>query len=72
MSWKKTRQRNATTNYIGVYKVKDRWKATICIDGKSIHLGMADTEEEALKIRQFGEIKYFGEIKTNKGEGVYK
>ncbi len=41
------RKTTSKTGYTGVYKENDRYRAVISIDGKSVHLGMFDTPEEA-------------------------
>lgn len=38
-----------TTGYKGVYKKGDKWVAAIFLDGKSVHLGMHATAEEAAR-----------------------
>lgn len=44
-----SRQRKTTskTGYMGVYKENKRYRAVISADGKSMHIGMFDTAEEA-------------------------
>ena len=44
-----SRQRKTTskTGYTGVYREYNRYRAVISVDGKSTHLGMFDTPEEA-------------------------
>jgi len=44
-----SRQRRTTshTGYTGVYKEGERYRAVISVDGKSIHIGMFSTAEEA-------------------------
>ncbi len=46
-----SRQRKTTSKsgYMGVYKENKRFRAVISHEGKSIHLGMFDTPEEAAK-----------------------
>lgn len=45
----------------GVYQVKSgRYRATICINAKTIYLGTFDTLEEALKVRKDKEHELFG------------
>jgi len=41
--------------------VTPRWMAWICINKKRKHLGYYDTYEEACKIREDAEVKYYGE-----------
>lgn len=41
------RKTSSKTGYTGVYKENKRFRAVISINGKSVHLGMFDTAEEA-------------------------
>ena len=41
------RKTSSKTGYTGVYKEHNRYRAVISIKGKSIHIGMFDTAEEA-------------------------
>lgn len=41
------RKTSSNTGYTGVYKENVRYRAVISIHGKSVHLGMFDTAEEA-------------------------
>ena len=41
------RKTSSSTGYTGVYKEHNRFRAVISIQGKSIHIGMFDTPEEA-------------------------
>jgi hypothetical protein len=47
-------------------KEKNKWTAQIGFKGKTYHLGRYDSFEEAVKAREDGEIKYYGEkrVKT--------
>ncbi len=49
-SWA-SRQRKTTskTGYMGVYRENKRFRAVISVNGKSVHIGMYDTAEEAAK-----------------------
>jgi len=40
-----------------------KWRAAIELNGKTIHLGCFDTEEEAKQSRKAAEIKYFGDFR---------
>ena len=40
-------RKNKTSKYTGVSKIGDKWRARIRINGKSNHLGMFNTPEEA-------------------------
>lgn len=42
---------------------KQKWRATISVNNKSIHLKYSDSFEEAVKYREEAELKYFGENK---------
>lgn len=48
------------SGYTGVRWVIDRgkWSATICIDGKTKHLGLFRDKDDAIAARQEAEIKY--------------
>lgn len=52
-----------TSGHTGVYYNPNNhnWRALIGINGKSIDLGSYPTKEEAIKAREDGEKKYFGE-----------
>lgn len=41
------RKTSSRTGYTGVYRENNRFRAVISVDGKSMHLGMYDTAEEA-------------------------
>ena len=45
------------TKFTGVYKSKNKWRSRIKVNGKNIHLGLFNTEEEASK-------KYQSYLKT--------
>lgn len=47
-------------------KARNKWRATIKINGKRIHLGLFENLEEAIKARLEAEKKYFGEFSNNK------
>ena len=44
-------------------KRANKWRAFISINKKNIHLGYYDTFEEAVRVREEAEIKYFGEYR---------
>lgn len=55
--------KNNIFGYSGVRQEKSgRWRARIMVNRKEINLGRYDTKEEAIKARQEGEKKYFGEF----------
>ena len=57
---------NNTSGAIGVSFRKDRnkWRAVIQKDGKTIHLGYFETKEEAIEARSKAEEKYFKEFRA--------
>lgn len=59
---KKINSRNKS-GCTGVYweKSTNKWRAFICIDGKSLYLGRYNDFEDAVKIRRQAEDKYYGE-----------
>lgn len=63
----KSVQKNNTSGHTGVYfnKASNKWQATIWIDGEPIYLGVYESKEIAIKIREEAEEKYFGEFKPN-------
>ena len=55
------RKTSSKAGYTGVYKEGARYRAVISIDGKSKHLGMFDTPEEAaLEYNKYSK-KYYGD-----------
>lgn len=46
---------------VGWNKCKNKWRAYICVNGKTMHIGYFKNFEDAVKARQEAEIKYFGE-----------
>jgi len=61
----KQMQSNNTSGVIGVYydKNRDRWCAEIKVDKVKIYLGRYKDIEEAKRVREDAEIKYFGEYR---------
>jgi hypothetical protein len=53
---------NNTSGVKGVYwdKHAQKWRAWIVVDRKRIHLGLFDSFDEAVAVRQAAEIRYFG------------
>lgn len=54
--------KNSTSKYLGVcwYKAGQRWRASITIDRKHIHLGYFDNEEDAARAYDVAAFKHFG------------
>ena len=59
----KTSAKNSSSQFVGVAlnKNMNKWKATIQVDGKPIHLGFFDDEIEAARVRDEATKKYYGE-----------
>lgn len=58
----KTSRDNSTSKYIGVYLYSDgKWKASIRINNKNIHLGTFINEIDAAKARDIATKEYFKE-----------
>jgi len=70
-----SRQRRATSNtgYTGVYKEGERYRAVISNNGKSIHIGMFSSAEEAavafnaMSKKLFGDKGKINKVNWNKG-----
>ena len=43
---------------------RNKWRSTIYVNGKEIHLGYCNTKEEAIQVRKNAEIEYFGEYRN--------
>ena len=56
-------RKNNTSGVKGVYKIRDKYRATIRFNKKDIHLGMFETIEEAKQVRLEAEKKYFKEYR---------
>ena len=69
------RKTSSKTGYTGVYQENNRYRAVISIHGKSVHIGMFDTAEEAAvaynkKSKEiYGDSGKINVIKGKKGEG---
>ena len=48
----------SSSKTVGVSNRRDKWYARITVDGKNIHLGTFDTEDEAIQARKLAEKKY--------------
>lgn len=64
----RTIQANNTSGVTGVVYVKkeQKWRATIRLNNKRIHLGYFTNKNDAIKARLNGEVKYFGEFSSQK------
>ena len=62
--------KNNTSGATGVYyhKSANKWAASIMINYNSIHLGLFDTFDDALKAREDAEEKYFGKFSYNNSQ----
>lgn len=58
-----TKHIKATSKYKGVCKMQDcnRWRATIGVNGKTLHIGLYASEEDAAIAYNNAAIKYFGD-----------
>jgi HNH endonuclease/NUMOD4 motif len=57
----KSKHKNNTSGVTGVSFYNGKWKAQICIDYTTIQLGSYFIKEDAIRARQKGEERYFGE-----------
>lgn len=55
-------RKDNTSGFKGIWKVGNRWRACIKVNGKKIYLGFFDTPEEAYKAYCDAAIKYHGEF----------
>lgn len=64
MNRKKSRRKNLTSEYKGVYwcKFSRKWYAQICVHKKSVKLSSHDSEIEAALAYNKAAIEYFGEF----------
>lgn len=64
------RKTSSSTGYTGVYKEHNRFRSVISINGKSMHIGMFDTAEEAAAAYNKMSRQVYGEEgKINKVKG---
>ena len=63
-SMNRSRQKNNTSGYNGVYwhSQARKWRTTIRLNGKFIHLGLFEDKTEAAKAYNIGAKKYYGEF----------
>lgn len=61
-AYNKKKQENTSSKYIGVYYSVNRkkWYSHISVNGKLIHLGSYENENDAAKVRDEATNKYFG------------
>jgi len=66
-------RRNATSIYKGVSKARNKWKASITVNGKTIYLGTFDKEADAAYTYNQAALEHFGEYavlnEVDNGEG---
>lgn len=55
--------KNNTSGILGVsfHKATKKWRAFVTVDYKTIHLGLFDNKDDAIKARKKGELEYYGE-----------
>jgi len=58
----RTKSRNNKTGYKGVYRIRNRWQASITVDGKRIRLGAFGTPEDAARSYDAAAREYHGEF----------
>ena len=63
MNRKKQSNNSSGCSGVSWKKSRDKWVARIMYKGKIINLGSFTNKEDAIKVRQEAEIKYFGEFK---------
>lgn len=64
------RKTSSKTGYTGVYQEHNRYRAVISVNGKSVHIGMFDTAEEAaIAYNKLSREMYGEEGKINKVKG---
>lgn len=58
-------QRNNTSGWAGVDRHKNRWRASIRVGGKKIHLGAFVNKADAVSARIAANAKYFGAFQAS-------
>ena len=72
------RKTSSKTGYTGVYQENSRYRAVISLNGKSLHIGMFDTAEEAALAYNRKSKEFFGDtgkvnvIKRPKNDGSFE
>lgn len=66
-TWNMSISKNNKTGKTGVRYIKehDNWEVVIYVDGKNKYIGRYESKEEAIKVREEVEEKYFKEFKSN-------
>ena len=65
-SMNKSKHINNTSGVVGVHwnKERNKWRATIMVNYRQIHIGYYDNIEDAIEARIDAEIEYFGEYRA--------
>lgn len=61
-NFNRKKQKNCSSEYKGVYKVKNGWRACIMLNNKTIHLGFFIDEIEAAKMYDKKAVELFNEF----------
>jgi hypothetical protein len=56
------RRMRRSSRFVGVSRHQNKWRASICCDGKDHYLGLFDDEIEAAKARDRETLRLFGEF----------
>lgn len=66
-AYNKNMQINNTSGKTGVswMPARKKWRARINVGGQEIHLGLVESYEEAVILREEAELKYYGKLKGN-------
>jgi hypothetical protein len=71
-AWNRKIPSNNTSGCSGVYKFKNKWVASICVNWNKINLGTFKNIDEAIKTRKEAEIKYFKEYRFKEDKIIEK